>query len=175
MRSFFVCVLTLFGCAVVVAAEGPVEFEVAAFRFQRPEGWDWIAPSGMRKAQLSVPGREAAAVDVTFFHFGAGQGGGPEANIRRWVAQFDGGAENAMQKTEQFGKTKTWFVTASGTFQSGMPGGPTTPMEGYALRGAILESPDGDVFVKMTGPAAVVAGAAAAFDKMVEAAATAAP
>lgn len=174
MRMYFACLWMFIACAVAVAAEGPGEFEVAGFRFQRPDDWGWVAPSGMRKAQLSVPGEGGAVADVTFFHFGPGQGGGPEANIRRWVSQFEGGAENAMQKTEQFGKTRTWFVTASGTFQSGMPGGPTTPMEGYALRGAILESPGGDVFVKMTGPAAVVAGAAEAFDRMIETAATSA-
>lgn len=165
--------MTLLAPGMLAAAE-PAEFEVGAFKFVRPEGWGWIAPTAMRKAQLSVPG-EGAAADITFFHFGPGQGGGPEANISRWVAQLEGGAANAMQKTEQFGKTKTWFVTASGTFQSGMPGGPTTPMEGYALRGAILESAGGDVFVKMTGPAPIVSEAAEQFDRMVEAAAIAAP
>ena len=49
-------------------------------------------------------------------------------------------------------------------------------MTGYALYGAILESTDGDVYVKMTGPEAVVKSAAEAFKKMVsEAAKNAAP
>ena len=51
---------------------------------------------------------------------------------------------------------KITYVTTEGTFSSGMPGGPTTPMTGYALYGAILESPDVNVFIKMTGPEAVV-------------------
>ena len=56
----------------------------------------------------------------------------------------------------------------SGTFSSGMPGGPTTPMENYGLYGAILESPQGDVFIKMTGPAALVKAAAADFEALVQ-------
>ncbi|MFM8230248.1 MAG: hypothetical protein ACKOAL_03390, partial [Chthoniobacterales bacterium] len=58
---------------------------------------------------------------------------------------------------------------ARGTFQSGMPGQPTTPLEGQSLLGAILESPNGDVYVKMTGPAPTVEKAEPAFVEMVRA------
>ncbi|MEN9469148.1 MAG: hypothetical protein RL630_881 [Verrucomicrobiota bacterium] len=55
-----------------------------------------------------------------------------------------------------------------------MPGGPTTPLENYALLGAILgDDQNGDVFVKMTGPAAVVESAGPLFSEMVRAAAAA--
>ena len=57
-----------------------------------------------------------------------------------------------------------------------MPGGPTTPMTGYALCGAILESAEGNVFIKMTGPEAVVKSATEVFKKMIsEAAKNSAP
>ena len=60
------------------------------------------------------------------------------------------------------------LVEAKGTFFSGMPGGPTTPKEDYALRGAILrDDSHGDVFVKMTGPAKLLESAQEGFDKMV--------
>jgi len=71
---------------------------------------------------------------------------------------------------------KITFAITDGTFSSGMPGGPTTPMEGYALCGAILESAAGNVFVKMTGPGAVVKASTEAFKKMItDAAKSAAP
>jgi hypothetical protein len=148
-------------------AADPVEFTVGDFVFLRPEGWEWVVPaSPMRKAQLSVPGGEGnAPADVTFFHFGAGQGGTVQANVDRWFKQFSGGDTDA--RTEQVGKRKVTFVKASGTFSSGMPGGPTTPLKDYALRGAILESPAGDVYVKMTGPQSVVKQSEQAFEKMV--------
>ena len=49
-------------------------------------------------------------------------------------------------------------------------------MEGYALCGAILETASGNLFVKMTGPNAVVKASTDAFKKMVtDGAKTAAP
>jgi len=44
-------------------------------------------------------------------------------------------------------------------------------MPGYALLGAILESPGGDVFVKMTGPAAMVEAGGGSFLQMIKSAA----
>ena len=54
------------------------------------------------------------------------------------------------------GGAKVTLVTTEGSFSSGMPGGPATVMENYALLGAIIEHPEGNVFVKMTGPAPLV-------------------
>lgn len=165
MKHFF---LTLF-LAVSLHAADPVEFQVGAFSFERPQGWQWIVPSSpMRKAQLAVASGDAAA-EVTFFHFGAGQGGGVQANVDRWFGQFQDATTG--QERETSSATPLTIVRARGTFQSGMPGGPTTPMTGYALLGAILESPEGDVFVKMTGPAATVDAANDAFLGMVRKAA----
>lgn len=152
-------------------AVAPVEFSVGAFKFDRPEGWGWIVPSSpMRKAQLSVPATASSeAGEVTFFHFGPGQGGSVAQNVARWLGQFKEPVSNT--KAEKVGNTNVTFVEATGTFASGMPGGPTTPKEGYGLRGAILESTQGDVYVKFTGPESLVKAAAPAFEKMVKAAA----
>jgi hypothetical protein len=158
-------------------AADPVEFSVATFRFERPTDWAWVVPSSqMRKAELAPPGVDGgAAGEVTFFYFGPDQGGSVDANIDRWVGQFQAGAggSNAMQRVEQYGPTKTTLITASGTFNSGMPGGPTTPLTTYALLGAILEGTQGNVFVKMTGPEASVQAASAAFEAMIKEAALA--
>ena len=160
-------VLVFMVSAAAAVAAGPVEFTVGSFTFARPESWEWVPPtSPMRKAQLSVPGKAGGLpAEVTFFHFGAGQGGSVQANVDRWFKQFSDGYTDA--KTEEAGNTTITFVKAEGTFASGMPGGPSTPMKDYALRGAILESSSGDVYVKMTGPKEVVKGAAPALEKMV--------
>ena len=157
--------------AASVFAIEPAEFQVGNFNFDRPSGWKWVVPSSvMRKAQLSVPGADGGTADVTFFHFGPGQGGGVQANVDRWFAQF--GNSNTSQSEEKVDATRVVHVQARGTFQSGMPGGPTTPLENYALLGAILgDDQNGDVFVKMTGPAAVVESAKPLFSEMVRAAA----
>jgi len=165
-----VCLLVLSLTVFMARAADPVEFAVGSFTFERPEGWQWVVPSSpMRKAQLNVRG-DGAPAEITFFHFGAGQGGGLQANVDRWFGQFQ--EAKTSRSLESYGKTPVTIVRASGTFQSGMPGGQTTPMPGYALLGAILESPGGDVFVKMTGPAATVESAGDSFLLMIKAAAT---
>jgi hypothetical protein len=168
----FIAWICLAALAGVVRAQDPVAFQVGNFAFERPDGWKWVPPvSPMRKAQLAVPGADGESAEVTFFHFGPGEGGGIQQNVDRWFAQF--GNSNTSQQEVVVGSTRIIQVTAEGTFQSGMPGGPTTPLGGYALRGAILENAEGgNVFVKMTGPAPLVLSAAAGFDEMVRAAAS---
>lgn len=165
---FFVCFSGL------LLAADPVEFSVGRFGFERPAGWQWIVPSStMRKAQLNVPGVSGDPAEVTFFHFGKGQGGGVKANVDRWFGQFQN--SEVSQNEETIGQVRVVFVTARGTFLSGMPGGQLTPKQGYGLRGAILEDGvEGDVFVKMTGPAELLDAATPVFDAMVKAAASSA-
>lgn len=155
-------------------AADPSAFTVGAFTFRRPTGFAWVpVNSPMRKAQLrfSDPAHpEQAAADVTFFHFGPGQGGGVDQNLGRWLGQFQEKAEQLKPVVENAtvnGTKITRVRVEHGTFASGMPGGPTTPMNDYGLYGAILESPQGDVFIKMTGPAEVVSAAAPEFEKLI--------
>jgi hypothetical protein len=141
--------------------------KVEAFTFAVPDGWKSVTPSSpMRKAQLEIA-RGPEKAEVTFFHFGADQGGSAADNVTRWFAQFPGSEKNRITENVQVGSVKITFAMTEGTFSSGMPGGPTTPMEGYALCGAILESETGNVFIKMTGPNAVVKASTEAFKKMV--------
>jgi hypothetical protein len=147
--------------------------KIEAFTFTAPEGWKSVKPSSpMRKAQLEIA-RGPEKAEVTFFHFGADQGGTAADNVARWYAQFPGSEKNRITEHVPIGPVKITFAMTDGTFSSGMPGGPTTPMPGYALCGAILESPAGNVFVKMTGPEAVVKASTEAFKKMVSDAAKA--
>jgi hypothetical protein len=165
--AFAAAVFFLLGLAAAPAE--PVR--VGAFAFSIPDGWKTVTPSSaMRKAQLEiVQGSEKA--EVTFFQFGAGQGGTAADNVARWFAQFAGSEAKRKTDNVQAASVKITYVTTEGTFSSGMPGGPTTPMPGYALCGAILEGADGSVFIKMTGPEVVVKSATEAFKKMVSEAA----
>lgn len=156
----------------MTAAEAAKKFEVGGFKFTAPAGWEWVeSASPMRKAQLQVPSSDGKkSPEVVFFHFGKGGGGGAKANIERWFNQFQEPREkiNARSELVTLGKHKVTYVTADGTYKSGMPGGPQTPMTGYALLGAIIESDEGDVFIRMTGPKELTEKSAAVFKKMVE-------
>ena len=141
-------------------------FKVGSFTFEVPEGWSKVTPSSpMRNAQLEIA-RGHDKAEVTVFHFGGGSGT-PADNIARWFGQFPGSDEQRKTETTEVAGVKITIATTEGTFSSGMPGGPTSPLPGYALCGAILEHSSGDVYVKMTGPAAVVKSAADTLKKMV--------
>jgi hypothetical protein len=168
-----VLTLALLATASLALADAPATFEVGSFKFQRPAAWEWIeVPEGMkmmRKAVLNIPAKDGSKpAEVIFYHFGAGQGGDTQANVTRWVGQFSEKTEPEKIDTKEAAGTKVTFVTVAGTYQSGMPMGPKTPMNGYALVGAILEDTEGgSVFVKCTGPEAVVKEATSAFSEFI--------
>lgn len=155
LLSFAVGLLLL---TASVFAEDPKSFEVGGFKFERPESWQWVpVTSPMRKAHLKIAGKEGGApAEITFFHFGSGQGGDVQSNAQRWLRQFESKEGTSKTETEEMNGTKVTLVTTEGTFHSGMPGGPTSALPDHALLGAILQSAEGDVFVKMTGPVALV-------------------
>ena len=172
-RLFLASLLLVLTPAALRAAD-PATFTVGSFTFKRPPSWKWVAVgnNSMRKAQLRVDGEGGASADVVFFTFGAGQGGGVQNNVSRWVGQFeqvDGKAVKPVEETAEIKGTKLTRVRVdSGVFNSGMPGGPTTPQTDYGLYGAILENKEGDVFIKLTGPAALVRAAAADFEALIQ-------
>ena len=170
-------VLALVLTAFLGRAEGANIFTAGDFSFAVPAGWISVTPSSpMRKAELRIPGPEgtgeAGEALITVFHFGPGQGGTVQQNVDRWFGQFDGDneAKGAATARETIGTVPVTFARARGTFQSGMPGQATTPLEGQALLGTILENPNGDVYLKMTGPAPTVEKAEPAFVQMIRAA-----
>jgi hypothetical protein len=172
-RFFWLAVLVISTSGL--RAEDHATFPVGEFTFSRPAKWEWVeSTSKMRKAQLKVTDEASkASADVAFYHFGAGGAGGVQANVDRWLGQFAEPKDQINAKVEHttVGKTKVTYVQAEGTYNSGMPGGPTTPMPGYALIGAILESDQGNVFVRLTGPKEFAKSKVEKFKKMIESAA----
>jgi hypothetical protein len=147
-------------------------FKVGEFTFTVPEKWEWVeTTSSMRKAQLKVTGTDKKdAAEVIFFHFGPGNGGGTQANVDRWLGQFKEPKDKINSKVNEatVNNRKVTYVQAEGTYMSGMPGGPKTEQPNSMLLGAILESDEGSVFIRMTGPAALVKGSKDSFTQMVE-------
>jgi hypothetical protein len=154
------------------AGEAPATFVVSEFTFTRPAQWEWVpTTSMMRKAELKVADRDSSGVaEIVFFHFGPGDGGGTQANVERWFRMFREPRDQIQARTDKVevgGHTVT-YVRAEGTYMSGMPGGPQTPMPGYGLVGAIIESKAGNVFVRLTGPKGLAETLVPEFKKMIE-------
>src|SRR5215203_3523512 len=137
MRQIILSLALSLSAIATLRADAPATFDVGAFKFQRPTGWEWIdIPEGMkmmRKAQFAVPGKDGAKpAEVIFYHFGPSQGGDTAANVTRWVGQFSEKKAPEKSETLELAGTKVTFVSVAGTYQSGMPMGPKTPMPGYA-------------------------------------------
>jgi hypothetical protein len=178
MRSISFLAFVVASLAInLSAADAAKTFKVGEFSFTTPAKWESVeVTSPMRKAQLKVSGKEGKNADVIFFYFGEGNGGGTKANVDRWLGQFEEGRDKINAKVDETkaGNRTVTYVQAEGTYKSGMPGGPTTPQPNTMLLGAILESPEGNVFVRMTGPAELVKTARDDFKGMIDTAAKAA-
>ncbi len=170
MKRTLVLLVTMGSLLAGAAVSRAAEFKVSEFTFTAPEKWESVETrSQMRKAQLTVPNPDGEPGEVVFFHFGPGGGGGTQANVDRWFRQFQGSREDIKARTEEdkAGTRKVTYVFAEGTYMSGLPGGPQTPKRDYALVGAIIEDPAGNIFVRMTGPKELVASATAQFKEMI--------
>ncbi len=138
-------------------------------RWTLPARWTAGAGSSMRVATYAVPAAKgAAAGECAVFFFGPGQGGGVDDNVARWAKQFEG-APKADRTTATVAGLRVTRVEVAGTYLA--PGGPmmqsTGKKTGYRLLGAIVEAPGGNVFFKLTGPAATIGAAQAEFDALV--------
>jgi len=147
-----------------LAAEGST-VTTATFRFELPATWRREQPSsGMRLAQAVVPG-EAGPGELAVFHFGAGQGGGVEANFERWLGQVEQAKGSSPERGDfAAGEFKVTWIDARGTLlPSNMGSGPATPQPGFRLLGAVVEGEGGPWFFKVTGPESTLASEREAF------------
>jgi len=141
--------------------------------FTAPPDWKPVTTSSsMRVAQYALPHVAGDTQDgeLVVYFFG-GQGGTVEANIERWVGQMkqpDGRPSTAVMKreTRTINALKVTTVDVSGTYVAEMsPGsGQLHNSPGFRLRAAVIDTPNGPYFVKLTGPAKTIT----AFEKQYE-------
>jgi hypothetical protein len=165
-RSAFLSALLL-GFTVLSSSAEDAKVTVGDFTFTATAPWTTAQNTGMMtKAVLAYPVKDAAPLEAKFYHFGSGQGGDIEANVQRWIGQFEGTTDVKKEEVLQ-GNSKTVLVTITGTYLDGPPmGGTKTPRPDYQLLGAILVGKDSPVFIKLTGPKAATAAAADDYKKM---------
>ncbi|MFN0087174.1 MAG: hypothetical protein ACKVX9_17430 [Blastocatellia bacterium] len=142
----------------------------APVKWAAPSRWGSKPASGMRAATYLIPaapGDDEGAELAVFTNIG----GGVQANIDRWIGQFEAAdAPRAKQKKETINGFAVTSVDLTGTFKGGgMAMGQTSgPKGGYRLLGAIIETPGGEVFFKMTGPAKTMAAAQPEFQSLLK-------
>jgi hypothetical protein len=144
----------------------------------------WVDPPEWKRAERASPMRKATYLvprasgdkedgELGVFYFGPGQGGAVEANVDRWIKQFPDAKLEDVKRADRSvnGLIAHTVAIDSASFNAGamgMPQGKAEPKANYGLLGAIVETPAGAYFFKLTGPKATVAAAKAPFDKLLE-------
>jgi hypothetical protein len=152
--------------AAALAITATVAVSAAGLGFTAPADWKPIATSSsMRVAQFAVPRAAGDTQDAEFvlYYFG-GSGGTVEANIERWLGQMqqpDGGPTSAVarRQSRKVNGLNVTLVDVSGTYVAEMtPGSPQRHNSpNFRLRAAVIETPNGPYFIKLTGPARTMA------------------
>jgi hypothetical protein len=165
--------------AVVFAAlAGLPAAPEAGLAFTAPAAWRTRpASSTMRVAELVVPkvagDPEDAELIVYFFGSFFGRlAGGVDANVDRWIGQMqqpDGSSskDKARREAKTINGLKVTTVDLSGTYVAEVRPGATERHNkpNFRLRAAVIETPGGPYYIKMTGPAKTMAAADADFSK----------
>lgn len=155
------------GAGMPSAAEPTGTAQDPGVAWQAPPRWVEELATGMRLATYVVPappsGGEAARCAV--YYFGPGQGGGTDANIERWIGEFENPAKPARRDSEVRG-LKVSRIEVTGTYlaHADPAQGSSGPSPDWTLIGAIVEGPNGALFFKLTGPSGSAAPAAKEFD-----------
>jgi hypothetical protein len=146
----------------------PSADQATAITWTVPARWTVAPnPNPMRLATYRVPAvqNDAEGAEATV----ARAGGTPEANIQRWLGQFDdAGQDTRVDKTVR--GLKITVVEVNGTYTGGamIPGTAPASHPGWALIGAIVETKGSPYFFKLIGPRATVRGARPSFDALID-------
>jgi len=142
----------------------------AGLTWKLPAGWILEEPRTMRVATYGIPATsgDAEGAECAVYYFGQNQGGGVDANLERWIGQFQP-VTQSKRSTRQVSGIAISLADASGTYTAhgGSMNQPQGDKPGWRLLGAIAEGPQGAVFFKLAGPAKTVAAASAGFDALV--------
>jgi hypothetical protein len=132
------------------------------------------ATSQMRLAEYNVPRADGTHAEVVVYYFGQGQGGSADANIARWTSQFtsaDGGAVTPKVMTVDGTAFRTTVAELEGTYARGIGMGPgaaeAAPNQG--LVAAVVETPEGNLFLQLFGDRGAVTATREDFLGMVRA------
>lgn len=143
-------------------------------KWTAPSRWQTGPDKPMRAATYLIPAAPGDSEGGECAVF-VGIGGGVDANIKRWIGQFqqaDGSSSEAKakQKKETINGFPVTTVDLTGVYASGgmAMGQPSVKKPGYRLLGAIVEAPSGEVFFKITGPEKTITAAQGEFQALLK-------
>ncbi len=157
----------------VVADDAPVkttDVTLRALTLKVPAAWKKAAKqSSMRLATFEIPAAkdDGGAAELAIYSFPGG-GGSVEANISRWIGQFESKERESKVTVGKAGDHEYHLVEISGTYNQ--PVGPpirrqTKAVADSRMLGVILGLDSGVYYLKMTGPDETVKAQADALRK----------
>ena len=152
---------------VQTEAGGTKSVELRELKLEIPEGWrQQQSASRMRMGTWVVPAAEGDTIPVEYVVY-TPMGGGPKANIERWIKQFQSDGREAKVTSGEAGDVNYVLADITGTYNMsiGPPMmGKTQPVPDARMLAVVLSAPSGgDYFIKMAGPKKTVDAAAEAF------------
>jgi hypothetical protein len=145
-------------------------FRADGLQFILPERWvAEPAANDVRAGQWRLPASRGAAPgpddgELVVFYFGPVQGGTAQENIDGWrgtIRDASGNPVAGVVTTRRAGGFKITELIAAGAYRDPAPmaGLPPVLRPGYQLAGAVIEGPQGNLYWRLTGPAALVTAA----------------
>lgn len=172
--AFVAAVLLLFGgCKKDTTGTTPLgelKGNTAGITWGVPQRWTVAPNRPMRIATYTIPAEkdDSEGAECGVFYFGPDQGGVVDANIDRWIGQFEP-TEGPDKSTQDVNGMKVTLVKIGGAYLN--PSGPMMESAGkkagFRLLGAIVAGPQGSVFFKLTGPAKTVAATEPEFNALI--------
>lgn len=139
----------------------PVAFAQPSLQFDVPRDWIQLEPSSpMRTAQFQLPRVDSDSEDAecVVYYFG-GEGGTVEANLERWTHQMlqpddQPSADVATTTSYEVAGMQVTVLDVPGIFSAEVQPGSKMHYykRGFRLKAAVVETPDGPFFFKLTGP-----------------------
>ena len=177
--------LTAVGCLLTAApalraadeADRAVALAGGKITMQAPKTWEKKQPrTRIVEYEFAAKAAEGDQAEGRITIMGAG--GGVEANIERWMGQFEAPKGKTVKDLTQVDKltvdgVEVHVVKITGVFKD-QPGGPfaggkVTLRDNYQMLGAIITTEKlGDYFIKLYGPKATVAANEEALREMVK-------
>jgi hypothetical protein len=158
---------------LLLASLGVMRAETAAgVHWTAPSSWKAQAARPMRAATYVVPAAPGDKEDgeCGIYYFGQGKGGSVDDNMKRWVGQFELAQQDAQPRKRIVNGLNVTSIDLSGTYTGA--GGPMATTKaikpGYRLLGAIVEAPEGLIFIKFTAPAKTASANQAIFENLLK-------
>jgi hypothetical protein len=145
---------------------GAAAEEPPALAWSIPKSWKLLPNSNtMRLFTYRIPAAQGApdAAELSIVR----AGGSADANLQRWVEQFEGAVPGKRERLTVNG-FEVHTLAVSGTFTAGAMGGAAAARAGWALKGAVVDTAAGAYFFKLTGPEASVRMALTDFDLLIK-------